>query len=126
MCNLRENSSNDFVSVTSGTEKSKIMRGPKSIGSFKNVAWNFSDAVRLARRAIGVVLIALVTAWTTAVVAFTWWLSQKWTSWNAGKVSCAPWWCSPIAVDDSVKQYVGFPLFLHFGFRLYDSHRIYV
>lgn len=39
---------------------------------------------------------------------------------------CVNVWCARIAVNNDVKSYLGFSLFLLLGFRLYDSHSRYV
>lgn len=88
--------------------------------------WNVSDAVRLLLNAVRLKSMLGAVLWTVAVVVFTWWFSERWTSWKEGGDSCDPWWCTPFAVDVNVKEYVGFALFLLLGFRLYDSHWRYV
>lgn len=89
----------------------------------EDTAWvRFKTAVVLAYRAVPLWQMLLVVLWSTLSVLLAWGVSK----WFKVDTCDSVWFCSYIAVDDSVKEFIGFALFLLLGFRLYDSHYRYV
>ncbi|CAN8072672.1 unnamed protein product [Agarophyton chilense] len=78
--------------------------------------------LKLAINVMAPLLTTSVIIWTVAAITFAWLVSQSFPFDDAFNDSCEPWFCSRIAIDSSVEEYVGFALFLLLGFRLYDSH----
>lgn len=82
----------------------------------------WKDNAMLAARAVPLWILAIVILWSAAIVSVAYVVGR-----NFEITPCiSPWFCSPIAVDNSVKNYIGFALFLLLGFRLNDSHQRYV
>lgn len=81
----------------------------------------FRVGIRLAMRPVSVWLLLGVAIWALLIVYIARLISQKFPQ-DGGNESCKPWFCSAIAVDKEVKEYVGFALFMLLGFRLSDSH----
>eukprot|EP00177_Eucheuma_denticulatum_P001223 GFKZ01002204.1.p1 GENE.GFKZ01002204.1~~GFKZ01002204.1.p1 ORF type:complete len:322 (-),score=40.79 GFKZ01002204.1:586-1551(-) len=71
-------------------------------------------------------MLPLAAAWAAASVGIAKVVSDEFPFSGAAQTACEPAFCSRIAVDAAVKEYVGFALFLLLGFRLYDSHWRYV
>lgn len=88
------------------------------------VVERLKQKVHLALHAVSLWQLALVVLWAAACVTGAWGLSHGWKI--TGKICESPWFCSYIAIDDALKDFVGFALFLLLGFRLYDSHFRYV
>lgn len=107
-------------------KKEKNIGRRSSKNKMQQMFWNIRDGARLMLYAVQWRSMVVVVSWTVIVTWFTWWMSSRWTSWKENDDSCDPWWCSAFAVDQNVKEYVGFALFLLLGFRLYDSHWRYV
>lgn len=80
----------------------------------------FKKRIYLAVSAIEWWIMVAVIAWSSIAVTSAY-LVSKYLPQNGAK-NCEPWFCSAIAVENSVKEFVGFALFLLLGFRLYDSH----
>ncbi|KAI0556794.1 hypothetical protein FGB62_403g04 [Gracilaria domingensis] len=64
--------------------------------------------------------------WTASSITIAWLVSENFPFKDQFEKACEPWFCSRIALDSSVQEYVGFALFLLLGFHLYDSHWRYV
>lgn len=81
------------------------------------------ERFKLVAHAISPVSFLCVLFWA-AFSSFLAWLTNEY--WKFSGVECANVWCARIAVNNDVKAYIGFSLFLLLGFRLYDSHSRYV
>lgn len=84
---------------------------------------SLADRLKLALHAVTPDGMLSVLFWA-AISCFLAWLTHKY--WKFGEQECPNIWCSRIAVNNDVKAYIGFSLFLLLGFRLYDSHARYV
>ena len=67
-----------------------------------------------------------VILWTILCVVAAWLISENFPFSDEVEARCGPWFCSRIAVSQSVQVYIGFAVFLLLGFQLYDSHYRYV
>lgn len=83
------------------------------------------EGVQLAAQAVPVWLLFLTGAWAAVAVAVSYFISVHLPQ-PGGNAACTTWFCSAIAVDGAVMQYIGFALFLLLGFRLNDSHARFV
>lgn len=77
----------------------------------------------LAANGIDWWMLLAVALWSTLSVVVAYLVGHEFTF--QSKKDCY-WFCSHIAIDESVKKYIGFALFLLLGFRLYDSHERYM
>lgn len=82
------------------------------------------EAFSLALRAVSVQVLCIIAFWSAAIIAVAYVVGRYLPLKNSS--NCGVWFCSAIAIDTSVKDYVGFALFLLLGFHLNDSHRRYV
>lgn len=88
-----------------------------------NPSWldSFREGFRLAMRPVSFWVLAGAGLWAALIVYIALLISQYFPQ-DGANDSCKPWFCSAIAVDKEVKEYVGFALFMLLGFRLTDSH----
>lgn len=94
-------------------------------GRFRKHLALFLQFARLAVQAVPVTVIVASAIWATLATAGSWLVSRHWEL-PEGLKECDKWWCSRIAINADVKEYMGYPLFLLLAFRLYDSHFRYV
>lgn len=83
------------------------------------------EGLWLARQPIPWWVLASVSAWSTLAVTVAYFVGKHFGENRSAVYSCS-WFCSPIAVNANVKEYIGFALFLLLAFRLTDSHGRYV
>lgn len=81
------------------------------------------ERLKLVLHAVTPVSFFYVLFWA-AFCSFLAWLTNAY--WGFSNSECTNTWCSRISVNNDVKAYIGFSLFLLLGFRLYDSHSRYV
>lgn len=92
----------------------------------KSMFANVKTMVKLATNAITPITMGILVLWTVLMAIVAWLISRHFPFRSGIEESCDPWFCSRIAVNSSVKEYIGFALFLLLGSRLYDSHWRYV
>lgn len=90
----------------------------------KEIATDKWRVVRLARHSMRWWVLPAAAIWSTLCVVGSWLVSRRFPF--DSSVDCSPSWCSAIAIDGRVSEYIGFALFLLLGFRLHDSHWRYV
>lgn len=113
-----DNSSPTIVGTSETPETLLAMDEKKEIATGR---WRL---LRLAKGSLAWWMLPSVAVWSTLCVVASWLVSRHFPL--DSSVDCSPSWCSAIAIDASVSEYVGFALFLLLGFRLYDSHWRYV
>lgn len=85
----------------------------------------FLEGMLLAFHGVHWALLVATVAWSVIAVGVAY-LVSKYFPHGTGNADCPHWFCSPIAVQDSVKTYIGFALFFLLAYRLNDSHARYV
>lgn len=81
------------------------------------------QVIRLALHGVQWHIFLVVVAWAAAATTLSYFVGRWWKS---EPDNCDPWICSRIAVDPSIKKFVGFGLFLLLGFRCNFSHSKYI
>lgn len=82
------------------------------------------ERVQLAFHALNLSVMPLIVLWSALIIVVAYFVRRK--EIEGERSHCFPWFCSPIAIESTVKDYVGYALFLLLAFRLNDSHRRYV
>lgn len=81
--------------------------------------------ISLAVKPVSWWVLVATAIWSAAAVTIAF-LVNKYFKFGNGNLNCSPWFCSAIAVDGEIKEYIDFALFMLLGFRLTDSHFRYV
>lgn len=83
---------------------------------------------RLGRKQLKVALYAIskyqllgIIVWNLIVMGMTY-LTSRLLPLGIGNEPCRPWFCSPVAAEDKIMEYIGYGLFLILSFRMADSH----
>lgn len=100
-------------------------RGGKRKRIRKTLCRKLVDKARLAMTVFSWVETMAVAGWSALCVVAAWAVWKRFPFSDEVEARCAKWFCSRIAVNDSVKEYIGFALFLLLGFRMYESHGRY-
>lgn len=79
-------------------------------------------AIRLIIIAVPVVPFVALLAWSGLVLGIAFLLKARYNMENC----TAQWFCSFVAIDADIKDYIGFALFMLLGFRITDSHARFV
>lgn len=87
---------------------------------------NSREFMKLALHTISPIYLGGVLLWSTLLIVIAWVISRAFPFEESIEESCSLWFCSRIAMSGTVKEYIGFALFLLLGFRLYESHGRYV
>lgn len=92
-----------------------------------NLHWSrrLKRVLKLAARPVQWWMLVAAGVWAAVCVSAALLVSINFPQ-KGGNKDCAPWFCSAIAIDEEVKEYIGFVLFMLLGFRLTDSHFRYV
>ncbi|KAI0558539.1 Bestrophin/UPF0187 [Gracilaria domingensis] len=86
----------------------------------------FRQILSLARHTFSPFETAGVVIYTSLAILVAWAISKEFPFDDEIEDLCGLWFCSRIALDSSVQEYIGFALFLLLGFWLYESHGRYV
>lgn len=83
------------------------------------------ERVKLAVQPFSISFSIFIVSWSSMSVLASYLVSRRFPQ-PLGDAPCFPWFCSAIALDPNVKEYIAFSLFYLLAFRLNNSHNRYV